>query len=345
MKSKQYDLPALSLNDKIELFGAFSNYLDASIPLNTALFQMAEYTNNVQIRRIINLILKEGAAGVNFTDTILKFKKTLGAAYCNLISVGVQTGELPQILKDINDLLLRQREFKSTVIRSCSYPAFLLVLLILSVILLVCVIQPKLAAFTASMTGDASSLKIASFGMESFINISAIIGVISVALFFMSRNLIQSFTTEKGLKLPLFGAAIKYYNLSTFSRLLAISYKAGIPITQAIILSADAIPNTFMRDKFIKCSALVSQKPIAKLFGTTGLFPNDLIMKIESGDVSGNLDKVFFDISNTINLKLEMAITSILKLLEPTLLVLIGCAVGYFAYSVLSTVYGSLLAL
>lgn len=345
MATKQYDLPALSLNDKIEFFNALSNYLDASIPLNTALFQMAEYTSNIQIKRIINIILKEGTAGVNFADTILKFKKPLGGAYCNLVAVGVQTGELPQILKDINDLLIRQRDLKSTTIRSCSYPAFLLVLLILSVILLVCVIQPKLAALTASMTGDASSLQIASFGMETFTNIAAIVGVTLVALFFLFKNFIQSFSTEKGLRLPVFGAAIKYYNLSTFSRLLAISYKAGIPITQAIIISADALPNKFMRDKFIKCSALVSQKPLAKLLGTTGLFPNDLIMKIESGDMSGNLDKVFFDISNAINLRLETAIASIIKLLEPTLLVLIGCAVGYFAYSLMRSVYGSLLAL
>jgi len=342
--AKQYDIPPLSLNDKIEFFGAFSNYLDASIPVNTALFQMAEYTNNFKIKKIVNLILKEGTAGISFTDTILKFKKALGGAYCNLIAVGVQTGELPQILNDINDLLIKQREFKATIIKACTYPAFLLLMLIGSILVLVCFIQPKLAAFTASVTGSACNAP-ATFCMGNFINISSIIAVITVALFFLSRAFINSFNKESGLRLPVFGPAIKYYNLSSFSKLLAISYKAGIPITQAIILAADATPNEFMRNKFIKCSTLISQKPLAKLLGSTGFFPTDLIMKIESGDMSGNLDKVFYDISNTINLKLETAITSALKLLEPILMIFIGCAVGYYVYSVLSTVYGSLMAI
>ena len=155
----------------------------------------------------------------------------------------------------------------------------------------------------------------------------------------------QALMSEQGLRLPVLGRAVKYYNLSSFSRLLAISYKAGIPITQAIMLSADSIPNKFMSGKLLKCSALVTQRPIAKVFGATGFFPPDLVMKIESGDMSGNLDKVLFEISEVINLKLETAITSALKLLEPILMILIGCVVGYYAYTLMSSVYGSLLSI
>ena len=177
------------------------------------------------------------------------------------------------------------------------------------------------------------------------LNFFILIPAIVAGIFLLKNWLDNLLKSKKILDIPLIGDAIKYYNLSSFTRLLAISYKAGIPITQAILLSATSVPNKYMNETLIKCSALVTQKPISKVFAATRFFSNDMIMKIESGNMSGHLDKVLYEISDAINLKLETAITSALKLLEPILIVLIGCAVGYYAYTMMSTVYGSLLSL
>lgn len=339
MVIKQYDISTFNLNEKIEFFEAFYNYLSASIPVNTALFQMLEYTGNLKIKNVLRLIMKEVDGGNNFADVILKFKKPLGGVYCNLISVGVQTGELPAILKDINDILNKQRIFKSNIIKSCTYPAFLLLMLIGSFILFAFFIQPSLARMQEMATGGTSAVVCP----WQYLNLLALFVVGIFVIFLLWQIFKQALVSERGLNLPVIGPAVRYYNLSSFSRLLAISYKAGIPITQAIMLSADAIPNKFMSGILIRTSAQVTKIPIAKAFSSTRFFVPDLIMKIESGDMSGNLDKVFYEISETINLKLETAITSALKLLEPILMMLIGCVVGYYAYTLMSTVYGSLL--
>ena len=57
--------------------------------------------------------------GVNLSDAILKFKKTIGAVYCNLISLGAQAGELPQILDDIYKSLKRQEKIRLNFSTNC----------------------------------------------------------------------------------------------------------------------------------------------------------------------------------------------------------------------------------
>ena len=341
MEIKQYDMPKFNLNEKIEFFSALQNYVSAEIPISTSLFQILEYSGNIKIRNLVRQLLKDIDGGVNFADSILRFKKSLGGLYCNLLSVGAQTGELPTILKDINDYLNKQRIFKANIIKSCTYPAFLLLMLIGAFLTLILFIQPSLRRMSEMNGSGGCSGGCMFLNLNFFILVPAVAG----SIFFIQKWFKNFLKSRKILDVPIFGDAIRYYNLSSFTRLLAISYKAGIPITQAILLSAASVPNKYMSEAFLKCSALVTKKPIAKVFASTRFFSQDMIMKIESGDMSGYLDKVLYEISDTINLKLETAITSALKLLEPILIVLIGCAVGYYAYSLMGSVYGSLLSL
>ena len=109
---KQYDIPKMSLNQKIMFFEQFSMYLSSSIPVSSALQDMKKYAPSDKIKLIAHLLLKEMDRGINFSDAILKCKKGLGSTYCNLMSLGAQAGELPRILKDIWESLKQQRTFK-----------------------------------------------------------------------------------------------------------------------------------------------------------------------------------------------------------------------------------------
>ncbi len=337
MEIKQYDMPKFNLNEKIEFFEALQNYLGASIPISTSLSHILEYSGNVKIQNLVEQILKEIDRGEDFVNSILRFKNPLGGIYCNLLSVGAQTGELPAILKDINDYLKKQRLFKSNIIKASVYPALLLIMLIASFLLLIFFIQPRFKKL-AEMNGNGADKHL-------FININFFILIPAVAagIFIFQKWFTGLLKTKRALELPIIGKAIKYYNLSTFTRLLAISYKAGIPITQAIILSASAVQNKYMSETLLKCSALVTQKQVAQVFAAKNFFSPDMIMKIESGNMSGYLDNTLYEISEAINLKLETVITSALKTLEPILMILIGCAVGYYAYIMLNMGIGSLL--
>ncbi len=340
-KVKQYNLPPLSLWDKILFFEQFKTYMSASIPISTTLASIKKHTHHAEIRYIVHTLLKEIDKGTNFCDAILKFKKSLGAIYCNLMSLGAQAGELPQVLEDIHDALKKQKELIFSIIRQSIYPAFLFFgLLIPATCLLFFFIAPRMGQFHETLTGQIPTqiLQIQQIGATLANNwLILIIGTI-IAIWggvILTKNIIRK---EFGLKLPLIGLLVKNYNLSLFTRLLAISYRAGVPITHGILLAAEAVPNEYIKKTLTKCSPMVTKKSFTDTFDSTRLFTPAMIIKLETGEQSGELDKLLREISNDIDKALELAVTSALKIMEPLLMLIMAGFIVLYATTILKTI-------
>lgn len=338
----QYNIPKLSLNERINFFSEFHSYLGSSIPLTTALSNMQTYSNSTKIKRIAITLLREIDNGENFADVILKFKNTIGNVYCNLMSIGAQSGELPKILKDIHSSLKKQRTTLYTLIRASIYPAILFIMLIGASLLLLFFIAPRLANQYQNATGEALTenmnfLQNLAMGLSSnifFIVFVFVLIIISAVRFF--KYLLKS---ELGVKLPVIGAVIRYYNLSTFSKLLAIAYAAGMPITHGILLACEPLTNGFIQKKLFKCSTFIAKHSLADSFAGTGFFTPQMISKLQAGEQTGRLDETLQEISNEINETLETVISSALQMFEPVLMTVIAVFLVIFGSTLMNTIF------
>lgn len=337
----QYNIPKLSLNERINFFSEFHSYLGSSIPLTTALSNMQTYSNSTKIKRIAITLLREIDNGENFADAILKFKNTIGNVYCNLMSIGAQSGELPKILKDIHSSLKKQRTTLYNLIRASIYPAILFIMLIGASLLLLFFIAPRFARFQNNMgenlTENMNFLQNLATGLSSnifFIVFVFVLIIISAVRFF--KYLLKS---ELGVKFPVIGAVIRYYNLSTFSKLLAIAYAAGMPITHGILLACEPLTNEFIQKKLFKCSTFIAKHSLADSFAGTGFFTPQMISKLQAGEQTGRLDETLQEISNEINETLETVISSALQMFEPVLMTVIAVFLVIFGSTLMNTIF------
>ena len=326
MSNISFDIKPLSLNEKIDFFTELYTYLKSSIPISTALTKIMKYAQSYKIKRLASLILYSLDSGEDFAVAILKFKIILGNVYCNLLAIGAQAGELPKITQDILNSLKKQRTSIRNVIKACAYPGILCVMLIGAVLTLFFFIVPRVAAQAEMLSGKVPPLLaalnfIAAILSKSWIVLFIFIGFaiwLAVQLF---KSMLKS---QYILRVPLIGNIIKIYNLSVFSKILSISYAAGVPITNGILLSAEAASNDFIRKKLFKCSAMISRVPLSESLAMTGLFTPQMLSKVESGEMTGNLDEMLNEISNDIDEHLDTIVASVLKLIEPVLMIIIG---------------------
>ena len=340
-KIKQYPIKPMSLGTKILFFEQLKTYVSSSIPISTSFTNIRKYSDNNTIKIIARILLKEMDNGVNLSEAILKLKNPIGAVYCNLISLGAQAGELPQILDDIYKSLKRQRQIKLNIIKQLTYPAFLLVGLIGAAALLGLFIAPKFRMLHESLNGSVPA------NISNIENTAAMIQSNWLTLIILTAFTIWGIITgfkklaksKLGLHVPIMGAIVKFYNLSMFTRLLAIAYTAGIPITHGILLSTEAISNNYMRKLLYKCSSLITKLSFTDTFATTRLFTPSMLTKIQAAELTGELDKVLREISNDIDDNLETAITASLKLVEPILMVIIAGFIVLYGVSIMSTIY------
>ena len=329
----QYNISGLSLNEKVDFFSQLHSYLSSSIPITTALMNIQKYSNSKKIKLIAKKLLEDLDKGENFANSILKFKHSIGNVYCNLMSIGAQSGELPRILQEIHSSLKRHRTMLYNLIKASVYPAILILILIASSLLLVFFISPRMSAQYQMITGGELSQNmnamenIANLLQNNWISLLIIFNIILWGIIRFAKYLLKS---ELGIVFPVIGKVIKYYNLSIFSKLLAISYAAGLPITHGILLSCESVQNEYIQKKLFKCSSYISKHSLSESFAGTGFFTPQMLSKIQAGEQTGKLDEVLHEISSEIDETLEMVLSSALRLIEPVLMLIIaGMAILY----------------
>ena len=337
----QYNIKPLSLNEKINFFAQLQAYMSASVPISTSLMNIKKYSNEQKIKQIATILLQDMDSGKSFSDSILKFKNTLGGAYCQILSIGEQSGALPKIINDIHSSLIRQQTVIMNLIKSSVYPAFLLLVLSGSSLLLIFFIAPRMAKQASMLGAEPSATMLALESLAGFLqnNYFALAIIFILAIYGIKEFFKYLFTTELGAKSLGLGTVIRNYNISNFTKILAISYSAGVPITHALMLSASAVPNKYMQNLLFKTSAFVTKIPLTEAFAQTGLFAPHMLTQIQAGELSGNLDKTLFEISRKIDENLETAISAILKILEPTLILLIGGFIVLYGVAMMGTIF------
>ncbi len=331
----------MTLWNKIQFFEQLKTYMSSSIPITTSLQDISKYSDNTLCKQVATILLTEMDSGVNFCDAILKFKNTLGGVYCNLISLGAQSGNLPQILDDIYESLKRQREIIYTIIRQCAYPAFLFfIIFIPAIAALLFFIVPRFCEYYKGLTGEIPThLQSIQEFTQNLTHSWPIILILSALIFWgLGVGIKKIFTTRLGANLPLAGLLVTYYNLSLFSKLLAIGYAAGVPITHTILLAAESLPNKYIQSKLFKCSSLVTRHSLTNTFASTELFPPQMLTKIKSGETSGELDKLLREISNDFDDAMNVTISSLLQLIEPMLMLIMAGLIIFYGVTIVSTI-------
>ena len=331
------NISPFSLNEKISFFTEFSTYIKSSIPITTLLAQIIKYSPNSKIKKISSYILHSIDNGTSFSKAVLKLENILGAAYCNLLAVGEQSGNLPEITKDILTSLKKQRTIRSNIIKSSAYPAIIMLFVIIAVLVLIFFIVPKVYMQAEMMTTNIPLLMkilnvISKFMIKTWVLL--LIAIPFIISFFI-KQIKNAFKNAKILNIPLIGKAVKLYNLSVFSRIFSITYSSGITVTNGYIISSKAVTNNYIKNSLLSKAQMLSNTSISKTFEATKLFTPQMLSSIEAGEISGHIDEMLKEISNDIDEMLDTAISVTLEALGPILLVIVAIFVFVFGYIIM----------
>ncbi len=320
-----------SLDEKIDFFTELGTYVKASIPLSTALTKIIKNSNNPKIKKSASSILKYIDKGENFSASILRFEHILGSAYCNLLSIGNDIGEIPQIIQGILDTLKKQRSIKRSIIKSCTYPIVLFIVFCICAAALIFIIVPKVSTQAELMTGEIPlTLKIISKGW--FI----ILLLIVFGVFSGIKAIKYSLKNKSIFSIPIIGKTVKTYNIALFFRIFSLAYTVGIPVTNAYPLASKAVINNYIKNRLLlNSSMLLSGETLSETFRSTDLLSPQEISKIEAGEMAGNLEDIFKEICGDINERLETTISAALSVVEPFFIFIVGILICIFGFIIL----------
>ena len=310
--------------------------LAAGIPMVQALELIATSQSNTTLEGVIIHIKTAVESGCTLTDALRKYPQYFNALYCNLIATGEQSGALENILHRIASYKEKTEILKSNIKKALLYPsAVLSVAMIVTTILLIFVVPQfetlfngfgsHLPTFTLGVIALSKALQ--KYGLLAFIILLCTVTFTKIAIR-KSMRIAKCFDKFL-LQIPIIGHILENAIIARFTRTLAITFAAGIPLVDALRSVASASGNLVYYEAALRMRDDISAgQSFYAAMKSTQLFPNRVSQMIKIGEESGSLDTMLHKISDFYEQQVDTAVDGLSGLLEPLIMVTLGLLIG-----------------
>ena len=310
--------------------------MKSGVPIVSALEIIEGGQKNVRMKKMVESIRYDIESGSSLSEAISKYPVQFDELYRNLVRAGESAGVLETVLDTIASYKENLEALKGKIKKALFYPAVVIaVALLVSAILLIFVVPQfeavfkqfgaDLPAFTKIIVG-ASRFMVSNW----YIVFGAVFAAIFGFIFFKKRSLaFQHFLDRVILKVPVIGQIMHNSAIARFSRTLAVTFKAGVPLVEALDTVAGATGNTVYEKAVHRVRDDVSVGyPLNMSMKQVNLFPHMVIQMTSIGEEAGALDAMLFKVAEYYEQEVNNAVDALSSLIEPFIMIFIGGIIG-----------------
>ncbi len=310
--------------------------MKSGVPLLQGMDIVANGTEKIKLKELIYDVRNSVNGGQDFAQSLASHPKYFDDLYCSLVGAGEQSGALETMLDRIATYKEKVESLKAKIKKAMTYPAAVLAVgIIVSAILLVKVV-PQFQSIFSSFGADLPAFTLFVLGLSELAQKYWFIALIGFALFGYGftkakqrSQAFADFIDRAVLKAPIFGPILHKAAIARFSRTLATTFAAGVPLVNALDSAAGASGNVVYRNAIIQIRNGVSTgQSLQNAVTMTGVFPNMAIQMMAIGEEAGSLDMMLDKVANFYEEEVDNAVDNLSSLMEPLIMVVLGTLVG-----------------
>lgn len=338
----------ISMGDQIFL----SKYIALMLRIGTSLLQainiLIDDFKKPAVKEFLMEVRSNLERGQQFYLAFAKHPGTFSQVYINLVRSGEASGNLEKVFVDLTNSLTKEKKLKDDIKGALTYPVILLITSGLILVFMVTFALPKIAK-VFSESGFQPPLfsrlvfKVGLFFGKFGIYVIILGGIgIGVMIFLMKTSLVFRRLVFGLMKeMPLVKDIVKKMAIQRFAATLASLIKAGMPITDALEITAETVGETGLRDALIRISkeGLAKGLTVGEAFKREPYFPSTVVNLIAISEKAGHIEEVLDTLSDFYAGEIDSALKGLVTFLEPILLVGIGGFIGLIALSVIMPIY------
>ncbi len=321
----------------------------SGVPLLDGLIDLRDSTSNLHFQKVIGGLVSEVEGGRMLSQAMAEYPNVFSHVFVSLVQAGEQTGRLPEVFDNLASTLRWQDELVSQTKRLLAYPTFVLVVVLAAVAFLMSYLVPQMVSFLQNMGQELPlETRVLIFMSNSFVSYWWIIVSAPVLLAIVVAIMVRKSAEARykfdyvKLRIPVVGDILQKIILARFARYFALMYQTGIPILDAIKTCEEIVANRVVADALSRAQQQINAgDSMSESFRNAGLFPPLVVRMIRVGEGTGGLDKSLLKISYFYDRDVNESIEKMMKLIEPTLTVILGGILAFIMFSVLGPVYDS----
>jgi type IV pilus assembly protein PilC len=315
----------------------FATMIDAGLPLVQCLDILGSQMDKAGFKKVIFQIKSKVESGSTFADALKEHPRVFDELYVQLCAAGEVGGILDTILNRLAVYREKSEKLKRKVKGAMVYPIIVIVVAIGVTALLLIKVTPVFAKmfadFGQSLPAPTQFVVDTSEWLQKYIFhlLGSIVALVVGLVAFYRNKKGRRFVDRTALKVPVIGTVIRKVAVARFTRTLGTMISSGVPILDALDVTAKTAGNRTIEDGIYYVRGKISEgKNIAGPLLETKVFPAMVVQMIGVGEATGAMDAMLNKIADFYDDEVDTAVAGLTAMIEPILMVFLGGVVGGF---------------
>ena len=317
--------------------------LEAHVSALKAFHLLASESDNPTVKKRFIAVADDIQNGVAISDALNKYPSIFSDFYVNMVRAGEESGKLPETFTSLADHLERNYELMSKARGALIYPIFIIITFVIVMVLMFVFVVPKLTdiihesgqqiPFYTQIVISISQFMV-NYGLLMLLSLIAL----GFALWKYSRG--TTFVAKAKLWIPGIGNLYRMIYLSRIADNMNTMLENGISMVRGIEITEKIVGNDVYKEILNKVGVAVKGgAPLSLALSNYPEIPNVMIQMVKVGEETGELGNILGKLSVFYQREVNNAISTIISMIEPAMIVALGLGVGGVLVSVLVPIY------
>jgi type IV pilus assembly protein PilC len=339
-------LNRVSTKDVVVLSRQLATLFEAQVSALRVFRLLASEVENVTLGKALTAIADDLQAGSSISKALDKHPKIFSDFYVNMVRSGEESGKLDEVFIFLADHLDRSYEVNSKARNALIYPAFVIFTFVVVMVLMLTVVIPKISTILTESGQDIPVYTKIVIGLSQFLVNYGIFILVAVIIggFFLYRFVKtpagKLSLDDAKIKMPFVKSLYQKLYLSRISDNMNTMLISGIPMVRALELTSGVVGNQIYKKVLDEAGeAVKGGRSVSEALSDKKVIPGIMIQMIKVGEESGELGKILKTLSAFYSREVVNAVDTLVDLIEPAMIVLLGLGVGFLLASVLIPIY------
>ncbi|MCH7598333.1 MAG: type II secretion system F family protein [Myxococcales bacterium] len=328
--------PKVVTKDLVIFTRQFAVMIDAGLPLVQCLQILGDNHENPTFKRVIAAVKIDVESGQTFAEALGHHPLVFDALFVNLIAAGEVGGILDTIMNRLATQLEKADKLARQLRGAMVYPATVSTIATAVIVLLLVKVIPVFEKMFSDFGGELPAPTAMVIAFSDFLQ--AYIMYFMAALFVFVSLFKQAYRRSPAFKyqvhrfnlmLPIFGSIIKKVAVARFTRTLGTMISSGVPILDALDITARTAGNMLIEEELQTCRASITEgKTLAEPLSESTIFPSMMVQMMAVGEETGSMEIMLTKIADFYDDEVDVAVGALTSMLEPVMMVFMGGSIG-----------------
>lgn len=330
----------------------FSSITRAGVTIIETLNMLADQTENVKMQKALHAARADVEKGESFATALSRHPKVFPELMVQMAKAGEASGSLDTAMERMAVQFEKSAKTQALVKKAMIYPVVVACVAVAVVVVMLVVVIPRYMDMFGELGVDLPAITKAVIALSTFIQhfwfiiIPIIIALVAVIKAYGQTDSGKHVFGGLQLKIPAIKNLVVKSACSQMARTLSTLLVAGVPLTEAVDIVADTMPNIWFKEALKDAlGQIVIGVPLSQPLQTCGLFPPMVYHMIHIGEEAGSTEEMLNKLADYYEEEVEMAVQSLMAAMEPMIIIVLAGIVGILIAAVMApmvTMYSAL---